>query len=180
MQRITRGDLTQAVVAVVARRIAAFEGGGVIVEQRDLGEEAVVQTGVWRRRGRAVLRRVVGDATIGVWIGIGSGIHDRGRGSELRSGKRGVEGRGVDEGLEDGSGGPVGDGVIELRDAVVAATHQRQYLTSVRIERHQRDLWAVDRLGMLGLRASFFDQLIDGLHALGNGFVGGLLQIRIE
>jgi len=36
----------------------------------------------------------------------------------------GVVGRGVDEGFEDGAGGSLGDGVIELGGAVVATTDE--------------------------------------------------------
>ena len=39
--------------------------------------------------------------------------------------KRGVEGRGVDERLEDGARGALGHGVVQLRKTVVSATYER-------------------------------------------------------
>ena len=70
--------------------------------------------------------------------------------------------------------------MVELGDAVVAAADQREYLAGVWIESYQRNLRSGDGLGILGSRAAPFDQLIDGLHAFSDGFVGDLLQIGIE
>ena len=66
---------------------------------------------------------------------------------KLDAGDCRVEGRGVDEGLEDGPGGPIGDGVVELALAVVASADQRQHLAGVRVERDQRDLRIRDVAG---------------------------------
>ena len=183
LQGVARRHLAQAVVAVVARRIAALEGGGIIVQQGDFGKKAVAQSGVGGdrgsvRRSRAVLLRVANDAAVG--IAVSGGVHYGRRRGELRAGKRGVEGRGVDKGLEDRACRPMGYGVVELGDAVIAAADQRQYLAGMWVESYQRDLWSGDGLGVLGSRATPFHQLIDRLHAFSDGFIGDLLQIGIE
>ena len=80
LQRIACGHFAGSVMAVVARRIAAFEGLGVAVEQSDFGEEPVVQARVGGLRGRAVLRsRIADDSAIRVGIVGGGGIDRRGR-----------------------------------------------------------------------------------------------------
>jgi hypothetical protein len=97
---------------------------------------------------------------------------------EVHAVERGVVGGGVDEGLEDGAGGALGDGVVELRDAVVAAADEREDLAGVGVERDERDL----RIGDVGvaLLVQFADELVDVLHADVDGFGGGALQFGIE
>ena len=100
---------------------------------------------------------------------------------ELRSGERSIEGRGVDEGLKDGAGGTVSDGMIELRGAVAAAAHQREHLAGMRVERHQRDLRVVamvsgcfERLRRASTSSSTF------FMPSATACVGDFLQIGIE
>src|ERR1017187_6752995 len=83
---------------------------------------------------------------------------DAGKGLVLtgqeRSRDGGVEGRGVDEGLEDGASGALGHGVIQLASAVIAAADEGQYLASVGVEGNERNLRVLDGrlgLGYLGL-----------------------------
>ena len=107
---------------------------------------------------------------------------------ERRSGEGGIEGGGVDEGLEDGAGGTVRDSVIELADAVVTAADQGQDLAGVGIEGDEGDL----RIDGFGRRFAVLcgdtgqtsevrgHQLVDVLHAVSDGVLGYLLEVRIE
>ena len=54
--------------------------------------------------------------------------------------KRGVHGGRINEWLENGAGGTLGDGVIKLAECVVATADQCKNLTGVRIHHHHRDL----------------------------------------
>src|SRR6201999_111981 len=100
------------------------------------------------RRGRAVLLWVANDAAVG--IAVSCSLHYGRRRGELRSGKRGVEGRSVNKGIKDRAGRPMGDGVVELGDAVVAAAYQGKYLAGMWVESYQRNLRSGDGLGVLG------------------------------
>src|SRR4029077_14845360 len=62
-----------------------------------------------------------------------------------------VVGRGVDERFEDGAGGALGDGVVELRDAIVAAPNQCEHLAGVGVDGNQRDLRIGDGPGFFAL-----------------------------
>ncbi len=94
----------------------------------------------------------------------------------------GVVGGGVDEGLEDGAGGAIGDGVIELRDAVVAAADEREDLSGVGVERDEGDLRVGDGPGLFAFRCfvPLADDLVDVLHADLDGIGGGALQVGVE
>ena len=94
----------------------------------------------------------------------------------------GVIGRGVDEGFEDGAGGALGDGVIELRDAIVAAADQREDLAGVRVDGDERDLRIGDGAGFfaLGGLVQLADELVYVLHADLDGLGGGALQFGVE
>ena len=96
--------------------------------------------------------------------------------------ERGVVGRGVDEGFEDGAGGAFGDGVVELRDAVVAAADECEDLAGVRVDGDERDLRIGDGAGLfsLGGLVQLADELVDVLHADLDGFGGGALQFGVE
>ena len=92
--------------------------GGVVegaVESFGGGDVAVVFAVEVARR---VVLIVEGEGGLLV-VQDGDGREDRAvavRIGERSSGDGGVEGRGVDEGLEDGAGGTMGDGVVELAD----------------------------------------------------------------
>ena len=102
--------------------------------------------------------------------------------AEGRAVERGVVGGGVDEGLEDGAGGAFGDGVVELRDAVVAAADQREDLAGVGVDGDERDLRIGDGAGLLafGRLVLLADDVVDVVHADLDGLGGGALQIGIE
>ena len=99
---------------------------------------------------------------------------------------------GIDEGLEDRAGGTLGDRVIQLAEAIVAASDQGQHLAGVGIEgdqRHLRHGTVLDLdLGFGGLAGAGFDLLgapldhllVDQLHAFVDGFGGGLLQVGVN
>ncbi len=98
---------------------------------------------------------------------------------EVGAVERGVVGGGVDEGLEDGAGGPLGDGVVELGDAVVAAADESEDLAGVGIEGDERDLRIGDGVGA-SLLVQLADQFVDVLHADLDGFGGGALEFGVE
>ena len=84
----------------------------------------------------------------GVWLvggaevlGIVVELGERGENAAVAEGhavERSVIGCGVDEGLEGGAGGTLGDGVIELRDAVVASAYEREDLPGVWVDGDER------------------------------------------
>ena len=82
----------------------------------------------------------------------------------------------------------MGNGVVKLADAVVAAADEREHLAGVGIERDERDLGGGDRRrGLAGLDRGAdealmtgCDQGVDLLHAVGDGVLGDLLELRIE
>ena len=92
--------------------------------------------------------------------------------------QRGVEGGGVDEGLEDGAGGALGGGVIELGGGVVAAADEGENLAGVGVEGDEGDL------GHGGRRLALFvlgaDEVVDVAHAGFDGVGGGLLEVGVE
>ena len=98
------------------------------VGSSDLAAEVALE--VIRRVGLAAV--VVGKGG-GLVVQLGKGGEDAAI-AEGHAVEAGVVGRGVDEGLEDGAGGPLGDGVVELRDAVVAAADQRQNLPGMGVD----------------------------------------------
>ncbi len=97
---------------------------------------------------------------------------------EVGAVERGVVGGGIDEGFKDGPCGPLGDRVVELGDAVVAASDESEDLAGVRIEGDEGDLWVVDGGGALAVQ--FADHLVDIFHADLDGFGGGALEFWIE
>ena len=94
--------------------------------------------------------------------------------------ERGVVGGGVDEGLEDGAGGPLGDGVVELGDAVVAASDESEDLAGVGVEGDEGDLRVVDGVGASLALVQLADHLVDIFHADLDGLGGGALEFGIE
>jgi hypothetical protein len=91
-----------------------------------------------------------------------------------------LKGRGVDERLEDGAGGPLGNRVVQLRVAVAAPADQRQHLAGVRIERDQRHLRIDVGLPGLSLRVQLVHLLVDDVNGGVDGRGGSALQIGIE
>src|SRR5215467_15691239 len=53
------------------------------------------------------------------------------------AGESGVQRRRVDKRLEDGAGGALGDGMVELALPVIAAAREREHLTCMRIKRDE-------------------------------------------
>jgi hypothetical protein len=93
----------------------------------------------------------------------------------------GLKGGSVDKGLEDGAGGPMRDGVVDLAVAVAAAADQSEDLPGVGIQRDQRDLGIdVGLAGLLVLGVDLVDLRVDGGNGLFDGFGSELLQVGIE
>ncbi len=114
-----------------------------------------------------------------LWVVVDAG--ERGEDSAFvkrGSVERGVVGGGIDEGLEDGPGGAIRDGVIELRDSVVAASDEGEDLAGVRVERDEGDLRVRD-VCFIAL-VLFADHLVDVLHADIDGLRRGALQVGVE
>ena len=62
-----------------------------------------------------------------------------------------VIGRGVDERFEDGAGGTLGDGVIQLGETVVASPDEREYLPGMGVQSNKLDLRISDRARLFSL-----------------------------
>ena len=100
----------------------------------------------------------------------------------------GLERGRVDEGLEDGAGGPMRHGVVHLRDAIAASADQRQHLAGVRIESHQRHLRIGDGSGAeaaalfhpVATRVELFHLLVHDVDGGIDGRGGKALQVGIE
>ena len=105
---------------------------------------------------------------------------------QLRPRDRRVEGARIDERFEDGSRGPLRHRMVQLAQAVVASAHQRQHLSGMRIQRHQRDLRIGEIPGrrhraVFGLvRVLLQHHLINQFRAEIDRLRRRVLQIRIE
>jgi len=93
-----------------------------------------------------------------------------------------VVSRGVDERLEDGTGGAVGDGVVDLGDAIVTPADQRENLSGVRVDGDQGNLRIGDRFGLfaLGCFLLLADDFINVAHSDLNGVGSNLLEVGVE
>ena len=127
------------------------------------------------------IRLVAGAEILGVVVELSESGEDSAF-AEGGSVERGVVGGGVDKGLEDGTGGAVGGGMVELGGAVVAASNESKNLSGVRVERDERYLRVGDRCGLLtfGGLMQVANEVIDVLHADLDRFGRDLLKIGVE
>ena len=87
-------------------------------------------------------------------------------------------GRGVDPGLEDGSGGALGRGVVVLRVGVVAAADKGENLAGVRVQGDESDLRNGGRFAWFAV--ALRDDLVDVFHAEFHGIGGSVLEVGVE
>ena len=82
----------------------------------------------------------------------------------------------------DGAGGAFSDGVVELRDAVVAAADEREDLSSVWVEGDERDLRVGDGSGALAFGSLVLlpDDVVDDLDGGIDGLGGCSLEFGVE
>src|ERR1035437_3189106 len=133
-----------------------------------------------RDRAFELVGEIVGAPGLAVKPEGGGLVYHLGAGGErVRSAlDAGIERRGVDKRLEDGSRLPLRQNVVELADAVIAPAGQRLHLAGVRIDGYQGHLRIGRRLAPeaalpLDLRVHF-------LHAETNGLPGLALEAQVD
>jgi len=82
---------------------------------------------------------------------------------QRRSSNARIERSRIDERLEDRSGGPMRNRMVELALPVVAPAYQRQHLPGMRIERHHRYL-RIDNMSVWLHVATFYLARVDPFH----------------
>ena len=119
----------------------------------------------------------VGAEVLRVVVELGDGGEDAAI-AEGRAVEGAVVGGGVDEGFEDGAGGALGDGVVELRGAVVTAADEGEDLAGVGVEGDEGGLGVVDGAAVFAVELA--NELIDVDHAFLDGGGGGALQLGVK
>jgi len=163
---------------VLEAYLLAKRDGGIVErvgEGVDSGDFAVEL--VFKVAGVVGLAAVVEGEGGGGVVELGDGCEDS-TFAESGAVEAGVVGGGVDEGFEDGSGGAFGHGVVELGDAVVAASDESENLAGVGVERNKRDLGVGD--GISALAVLLANHFVDVSHADLDGLGGGALEFGVE